>query len=334
VTERFDAGWLTLREPFDQTARSVALAQRLADRLPRRPRLLDLGAGTGSLFRFLAPIIGRGQDWIIVDRDADLLDEAFGRTAAWARRQGFAATAPGDRLLVSTPHGLWRMQAVQRDLTVSFPSPLGRGSGGGAGRHKAEVGTLPFDRTTPPPYPLPKGEGENVPAPASAYPDADAVLCSALLDLVSAAWLGQLFDSLHVPFLASLTVDGRDAWQPRHPNDALVRSAFRRDQRREKGFGPALGLAASSATLKALAVRDFATASAPTDWHVPRAALRMQRALIDGAADAARDASPAHSRAITDWQAARLRQAMRGRLAITIGHRDILALPQGIPSGG
>jgi SAM-dependent methyltransferase len=141
VTERFDADWLTLREPCDDAARSVALARRLADRLPRRPRLLDLGAGTGSLFRFLAPIVGRGQDWILVDSDAALLDDAFGRTAAWARRQGFAATAPGDALLISTPHGLWRMQAVQRDLAVleekseeSSPSPRGGGVGGGGVR--------------------------------------------------------------------------------------------------------------------------------------------------------------------------------------------------------
>jgi hypothetical protein len=215
---------------------------------------------------------------------------------------------------------------------------LGRGSGGGAGQHRAKVGThagtVPVDEPTPPPNPLPKGEGANVPTPASAFPDTDAVLCSALLDLVSPAWLRRLFDALRVPFLACLTADGRDVWQPAHPSDAIVRSAFRRDQRRDKGFGPALGAAASSAALTALAARGFATASAPTDWRVPRAALRMQRALIDGAADAARDANPAHSRAIAAWQDARLRQAMRGKLAIRIGHRDILALPQVIPSGG
>jgi len=345
VTEHFDAEWLTLREPFDHAARSVALARRLADRLPRRPRLLDLGAGTGSLFRFLAPIIGRGQDWVLVDSDAALLDDAFGRTAAWARRQGFAATAPGDTLLVSTPRGLWRMQAVQRDLTDAkeksvrpSPSPLGRGLGGGVKPHETKVstyaGTLPYDGATPPPNPLPKGEGEDGRVPAGAYPDVDAIMCSALLDLVSPVWLGQLFGTLHVPFLACLTVDGRDVWQPAHPNDALIRSAFRHDQRRDKGFGPALGITAPSVALRALSARGFATASAPTDWRVPRTALRMQRALIDGAADAAREANPAHSRAIDDWQEARLRQAMRGRLAIRIGHRDILALPRGLPSGG
>ena len=48
VTEQFAADWLALREPFDHAARSVALARRLADRLPRRPKLVDLGGGTGS----------------------------------------------------------------------------------------------------------------------------------------------------------------------------------------------------------------------------------------------------------------------------------------------
>ena len=317
MTEHFDADWLALREPFDRAARSVALARRLADRLPRRPRLLDLGAGTGSLFRFLAPIIGRGQDWILLDADAALLDDAFGRTAAWARRQGFAATAPGNTLSVSTPHGLWRMQAVQHDLRAA-PSPV----------PSALLSSPARVRPSAPSPGAGKEDGRVKPGHDSGAPfDVDAVICSALLDLVSPAWLARLFDTLHVPLFASLTVDGRDVWQPRHPDDPLVFSAFRRDQRRDKGLGHALGIAAPAAALRALTARGFATASAPTDWRIPCAALRLQRALIDGAADAARDANPARARAITDWQAARLRQAMRGRLAIRIGHRDILAWP-------
>jgi SAM-dependent methyltransferase len=275
VTDRFAADWLALREPFDRAARSVALAQRLADRLPRRPRLIDLGAGTGSMFRFLAPIIGRGQDWVLVDADATLLDDAFGRTAAWARRLHFSATADEDELLVSTPHGLWRMRAVVRDL-AALPS-----------------------------------HGD----------EADAVVCSALLDLVSSSWLARLSGTLAAPFLACLTIDGRDVWRPRHSSDALVLTALRRDMRRDKGFGPALGTSAPTALA--------ATVSAPSDWRIPRNALRMQRALIDGTADAARNARPAHAAAIDAWQETRLHQALRGRLAITIGHRDILVLPPG-----
>jgi SAM-dependent methyltransferase len=309
VSGRFDADWLALREPFDHAARSLHLARRLAERLPARPRLMDLGAGTGSMFRFLAPIIGRGQDWTLVDADAALLDDAFGRTAAWARRQHFAATSDGDALLVSTPRGLWRMRALHSELQWGgwrpLPLPPSR-KGRGRAPNAPAAPTAPAVPTA-----------SAVPT-ALAGSDIDAVVCSALLDLVSARYLERLFEELAVPFLACLTVDGRDAWLPHHPSDAPVRAAVRRDQRRDKGFGPALGTAAPAFALRSLAARGFVTASAPSDWRIPRMALRMQRALIEG-------------RGLRDgtWQEARLRQAMRGRLAITIGHRDILAFPPG-----
>ncbi len=56
MSDAFDAAWLALREPFDAAARSRALAEALIAHLPARPRLLDLGCGTGSLFRWLAPM--------------------------------------------------------------------------------------------------------------------------------------------------------------------------------------------------------------------------------------------------------------------------------------
>jgi hypothetical protein len=279
LTEHFSADWLALREPFDHAARSLRLAKRLTEMLPQRPRIVDLGGGTGNMFRFLAPIVGRGQDWMLLDGDGFLLDEAFGRTAAWARRQGFAATAIGDALQVSTPRGLWRMHVAQHDLSIQ-PLP----GGVWAVQH-------------------------------------DAIVCSALLDLVSSAWLRALRSAVSVPILACLTADGRDVWRPRHRYDALVRTSFRRDMRRDKGLGPALGTDAIRT------VASFA-ASAPSNWHIPGAALQMQRTLVDATADAARAASPAQMRAITEWQEARVRQALQGRLAITIGHRDILILPR------
>lgn len=270
MIDTFEADWLALREPFDHAARSEVLARRLVQRLPQRPRIVDLGAGTGSMFRYLAPIIGRRQDWLLVDADTMLLDEAFGRTAAWARRRGLTAMAADNELQIASPQGLWRMEVVAADL------------------------------------------GEELPLAA------DAVVCSALLDLVSARWLDRLFDRLQIPFLASLIVDGRDTWRPWDPYDARARAAFRRDQFRDKGTGRALGPTAWAYALRSLAARGFVTTSAPSDWHIPRTALGMQRALIDG-----RGTNDAR------WQEVRLRQALRGRLAITIGHRDILAFPPG-----
>ena len=103
--------------------------------------------------------------------------------------------------------------------------------------------------------------------------------------------------------------------------------AFRRDQGRDKGFGPALGPRATAALHAALAARGFTLASAPSDWRIPGTALAMLRELVPGTAEAALRARPSDRPAIEAWRTLRMRQAIAGRLAIRIGHRDSLALP-------
>jgi hypothetical protein len=74
--------WLALREPADAAARSPQLAARLAAHLraadPAGDRVVvrDLGCGTGSMGRWLAPLLPPGQRWILHDRDPGLLDRA------------------------------------------------------------------------------------------------------------------------------------------------------------------------------------------------------------------------------------------------------------------
>ena len=69
--------WLALREPADAAARSVELVERLRARLVGSPELVihDLGAGTGSMGRWLAPLLPGPQHWVLHDRDVD--------SAAW-----------------------------------------------------------------------------------------------------------------------------------------------------------------------------------------------------------------------------------------------------------
>jgi hypothetical protein len=107
----------------------------------------------------------------------------------------------------------------------------------------------------------------------------------------------------------------------------VVQAGFRRDQQRDKGLGPALGRRAPAVLRAALAARGFTLTSAATDWRIPRGATAMLAALVRGHAEAAARQMPQRRGAIAAWQAARLRQIGRGRLAIRVGHRDILALP-------
>jgi hypothetical protein len=71
--------WLVLREPADAAARCVELARRLGGHLPATGPLVihDLGAGTGTMGRWLAPRLPGRQHWVLHDRDADLLELAL-----------------------------------------------------------------------------------------------------------------------------------------------------------------------------------------------------------------------------------------------------------------
>lgn len=98
----FSAEWLTLREPFDAAARSAALVTELGAHLPRGKPLdvVDLGAGAGSNLRYLAPLIGGEQRWLLADNDPKLLDAALAATHGWAKARGGEAARTGFALAI------------------------------------------------------------------------------------------------------------------------------------------------------------------------------------------------------------------------------------------
>lgn len=74
MTETFEAGWLALREPYDHAARAGVAADLLAELTARAAiSVVDLGAGSGSNLRCLAPHLGPRQSWRLLDADAGLL---------------------------------------------------------------------------------------------------------------------------------------------------------------------------------------------------------------------------------------------------------------------
>jgi SAM-dependent methyltransferase len=288
MSETFDGDWLDLREPFDARARDPTLAMRLARALPARPRLLDLGAGTGALLRWLGHFIGRAQAWTLVDADAALIERAFETVAERAEQIGWRVSWPGRKtLLVHTPHGAWRVEALVADLAEA---------------------------------------PDNLPLGA-----ADAVVCSALCDLVSRDWVERMAAACaarRLPFYAALNVAGRSRFTPPHPADALVARGFRRDQARDKGFGgAALGPDAPGVLRAAFAARGYRVHTAPSDWILDPREREIADALAVGHARTAMAQERRGARRIAEWLAARRRLAEAGRLAVRVPHRDLLALP-------
>jgi Methyltransferase domain len=80
MTVRVGEAWLALREPADAATR----ATDLVGRLPQASRhvIHDLGCGSGSMGRWLAPLLAGPQHWVLHDRDPDLLELAAARPPA------------------------------------------------------------------------------------------------------------------------------------------------------------------------------------------------------------------------------------------------------------
>jgi len=84
---RVSPSWLALREPADAAARAGDLVDLLVRELPaRRPlEVHDLGCGTGSMLRWLAPRLPGPQHWVCYDLDTNLLAIAEREGGPWAR---------------------------------------------------------------------------------------------------------------------------------------------------------------------------------------------------------------------------------------------------------
>ncbi|MFJ7962176.1 class I SAM-dependent methyltransferase [Streptomyces sp. NPDC096324] len=100
---RYAPQWLQLREPADAAARAVDLLDPLRIRLANRPvrggdlAIHDLGCGTGSMGRWLAPRLDGSQHWILHDRDPYLLH--------FATVGAPKAAADGSHVAVTTQRG-------------------------------------------------------------------------------------------------------------------------------------------------------------------------------------------------------------------------------------
>lgn len=105
----FSAQWLALREPADHAARSLKVVRWLASHLPQRRtlRVVDLGAGTGSNLRYLAPLLPGIQHWTLVDHDAALL-----AAVPTVMRDWQPAQSPGSRIVETRQLDLTRDSAA------------------------------------------------------------------------------------------------------------------------------------------------------------------------------------------------------------------------------
>jgi hypothetical protein len=161
------------------------------------------------------------------------------------------------------------------------------------------------------------------------FDDCDLVTASALLDLTSEAWIRDLASrcrAARASVLVALTYDGRFSCEPGEAEDEIVRELFNRHQRTDKGLGgAAAGPGAHAAADRAFVAEGYEVVSEPSDWRLDPGAIALQRPLIDGWAEAAREMSPDQAGVIERWRQRRQAHVDAGRSFLVVGHHDLAA---------
>jgi len=160
----------------------------------------------------------------------------------------------------------------------------------------------------------------------------DLVTTSALLDLVSDSWLERFVTEVaarRLPIYASLTYDGRVEFAPADRHDLAVIAAVNSHQRRDKGFGPALGPLAPRTAAEHLEKVGYTIELGDADWLLRETDLAMQEAMLAGWSVAASQTGEISAEAVAEWLVNRRVALMAKRSTIRVGHVDLFAWPAG-----
>ncbi|NJN46401.1 MAG: hypothetical protein HC808_07905 [Candidatus Competibacteraceae bacterium] len=279
----FSSDWLALREPLDAVSRNRLLLESVKRwrRHSEKLTIADLGCGTGSNVRYLAPKLGGQQDWLLIDHDLHLLTAARSELTVWAETIGAQLSQRDD--IVSIDHEDFSCRIQLQALNLAN-----------------DLASLPLAGV-------------------------QLVTASALLDLVSEAWLVQLAaqcKQVGAAVLFLLTYDGMIRWEPADLDDELIRQAINQHQRTDKGFGPALGPQAAQAVDTVLSVQGYKVEMERSDWQIGPDYVLLQRALLDDWIEAATLINPALQDRVVNWRQRREQHLTAARSVLTVGHVD------------
>jgi SAM-dependent methyltransferase len=163
------------------------------------------------------------------------------------------------------------------------------------------------------------------------FDGADLVTASALIDLVSEPWLANLAAATaarSLPVYIALTYDGRASFSIPDPADERIISAVNAHQRRNKGFGPALGPRAAASATRIFQSLGYAIVQRKSDWVTASADGKFQIALLAGWVQAAGEMGDLSVDMLQGWFERRREAIESGKLTLSVGHVDLLAEPR------
>lgn len=308
MSERFDPGWLALRESADAAARDPRLLDRARNWLATRRRPLvitDLGAGAGANPLYLARALPGPQCWRLIDHDAELLDQAVQRLAGQRDADG------GIVRFESRATDLYDAQrAIGDDTDLATASAL-------------------FDLVA----------ADWISGLAARCRE---VGCSALWTLtIDGQWRFITTDEAdEIAFDAPDPGDPGDRTRERkqerdallddeaEAEDEAMRALLRAHQSGMKGLGRALGGNAPNALRSAFSSQEYEVFEAPSPWRLPPGSHQgLAVALLDGWRRALHEQAPDATDRIDAWWRDRRTRIENAELGVIVGHVDIYAEP-------
>ncbi|HEY3766050.1 MAG TPA: class I SAM-dependent methyltransferase [Gaiellales bacterium] len=160
--------------------------------------------------------------------------------------------------------------------------------------------------------------------------DATLITASALLDLLTADELAGLMHACAAagcPVLITLSVTGRVQCLPADPLDSRIEASFNAHQRRATRRGRLLGPDAVEAAADGFRRRGAEVIVRPSPWRLGAADAGLAVEWLAGWVRAACEQEPSLAADAGPYRRRRLREARAGRLAVTVGHADLLVLP-------
>ncbi len=173
--------------------------------------------------------------------------------------------------------------------------------------------------------------------PAGELAQASLITASALLDLLTRDELAALVSAAGAagrPMLLTLSVVGQVQMTPEDPLDGRLGAAFDAHQRRMTARGRLLGPDAVPVAVEALRRLGSDVRVVASPWRLGPPQAELTAAWLAGWVQAAGEQERALAGEIGGYTRRRLAQARAGRLAVTVGHADLLALPRAVVNCG
>lgn len=313
--------WLALREGADAIARAPELIEPLRRHLAASPPvnellIRDLGAGTGSMLRWLAPRLPGAQRWILHERDPELL--ALAHSSLGVAGLGPAGIGPAG----VGPGGVGSAGVSVPDVRAAGVSAADVRA---AGIRATSLSAADGSSVTVVPQ-----LGDLTDLRAADLAGTALLTASALLDVLTNDEVDQLAAACvcaECPALFALSVDGVVMLTPADDLDTEIADGFNAHQRRITGGRQLLGPDAVAVAADAFATRGAAVLTRPSPWRLGPERTGLTAEWLRGWVAAAVQWQPELAAPGDAYLRRRLDACAAGELRVLVQHTDLLALP-------